>query len=162
MWIWVPKRCRFSSWKQDPYYVLKNCWSRLLLFSLVFILSHIVRFVLNLINQYHSYFTQIHLYVKGILNLRARTQANTWNDTPIEMLTKAQLLPSWTKSKRKVKSYTWLFLVVMSLFACTCHPSMSDFVTNFGYSRPPYLGDVIFEWSLTTLCLFSKQRITNW
>ena len=48
---------------------LKSCYSRQLLFSLVFILSHTVRFLLDLINQYYGFFYhKIHLYVKGILN----------------------------------------------------------------------------------------------
>ena len=43
----------------------------------------------------------------------------------------------------------------MSLFECTQLPPMSLFVTNFGYSPPPYPEDVIFlmapnvTWKLT-------------
>ena len=50
-----------------------------------------------------------------------------------------------TKNKQKIKTYTYFFLVVMSLFACTPLSPMSLFVTNFGYAPPPSSGDVFFE-----------------
>ena len=42
----------------DTSMSLKSCYSRQLLLSLVFILSHAVRFLLDLINQYYSLLPQ--------------------------------------------------------------------------------------------------------
>ena len=51
---------------------LKSCYSGQLLFSLAFILSHTVKFLLDLINQHNSLLSiinhKIHLHVKSILN----------------------------------------------------------------------------------------------
>ena len=46
-----------------PICLKKSCYSRQLLFSLVFILSHNLRFLLDLINQYYSLFTTKFIYI---------------------------------------------------------------------------------------------------
>ena len=51
----------------------KICYSRKLLFSLVFILSHIVRFLLNI----KPFYRKIYLHVTGILNQQKQILLST-------------------------------------------------------------------------------------
>ena len=79
--------------------------------------------------------------------LHVQTQANAWNNT-----TNDQRMRRADQKQVKSKNLYIIFLVVMSLFACTPLPSISLFVTTFGYP-----GDVIFEWPVRTLSnIFDK------
>ena len=82
----------------------------------------------------------------GFKPARAGLSNEAWKNTTTGIHTKMQLLPRWLKTS-KIKNLFIIFVVVMSLFACTPFSHMPLFVTNFGY--PPlslYPGDVIFEW----------------
>ena len=74
--LWIRNWCMQRDEKTLKYSMsLKSCYSRQLLFSLVFILSHTVRFLLDLINQYYSLFT-----TKFINMLKAlETKTNNFN-----------------------------------------------------------------------------------
>ena len=67
-----------------------------------------------------------------------------------------------TKNKQKIKTYTYFFLVVMSLFACTPLSPMSLFVTNFGYAPPPSPGDVFCEWLFSWILKFWWHVFLLW
>ena len=60
-----------------------------------------------------------------------------------------------SKNKRKIKTYTHIFLGGGDVTICMYpfHP-MSLFVTNFGNSLPPYSG----EWPLSTKIILKKKR----
>ena len=53
--------------KIEIQYVFKNFQEKKIVFSVVFILSNTIRFLLDLINQHYSYFTIKFIYIVKVI-----------------------------------------------------------------------------------------------
>ena len=91
-----------------------------------------------------------------IFYLHVRTQPNTWHNITTEILTKAQLLPRWPKTKEKWKLIHNFFGVYVTIYMYPrplCHLLSLLLGTPFSPPSPPPPIDIAVKWMHWFLCL---------
>ena len=146
---------------------LKRCYSKQLFFPLVFILGRIVRFLLNLINQYYSLLTAKFIYMLKafqtktgrfkqvqtrlyLANVRGLGQCLKWHHHQIPNKSSAAVV--LTKNKQKIITdhnicRWWCHYLHVTLSPLCC--SLTLILVPWYTPVPPLLhSGSIFEWPL--------------